>query len=221
MAGLATASWFLDEIREQLAERLEQATGQPVCSLSIFPYGDSLRHPYRQFREIRRDTLRRRSWQRSIGGRRAAEEISRHSRSDNRLLVGHSGGGVAALHAAQLLVRAEERCRQYWIVQIGSPRCPVPSYLRDKTLYLYSVDKTGKAKDPICKLGSWGGWERTRYGVWRWNSSLYAPATILPLQMVGGHPDYFRSHLLNAAGQSNLELVLVAITDWLTRSMSS
>lgn len=221
MAGLATASRFLDEFCEQLADRLKQVTGQPVRSRSIFPYGDASRNPYRQFREIRRDTLRRRSWHRSIGGRRAAEEIGRHSRSDCRLLIGHSGGGIAALHAAQLLLQSDEHCRQYRIVQIGSPRCMVPSHFRDQTLYLYAADETGKAKDPICKLGSWGGWERTRYGIWRWNSALYAPAAILPLQLAGGHPDYFRSHLVNASGQTNLESVLRAIADWFIRSMAS
>jgi hypothetical protein len=129
-------------------------------------------------------------------------------------LVGHSGGGVAAVHAAEALLAAgaAEGCR---LVQIGSPRCAVPEPLQARTAYVYAA-RAGSRRpaDPICRLGSWGGWERAARFALRWNRRRYAPATIASLPLVGGHADYFRDHgMFRQAdgGATNLQLTVDAM----------
>lgn len=125
--------------------------------------------------------------------------------------MGHSGGGVAGIHAAELL-RLEgipvER-----VIQIGSPRCRIPLEWQKATSYVFAVNARGKIADPITRLGSWGGWELSGRGVPLWNPVKYAPAHRVALPLIGGHPDYFRSRepFLDEQGVSNLEHVLRVI----------
>ncbi|MEB3102118.1 hypothetical protein [Ferviditalea candida] len=213
IAGVATSPDFMEVLREALVRHLHQSGGARISSKLLFPYGDWGRSVLHQLRDARHDMklpiMERR---RSIGGQFIMKEAEPLLDDGWRFVfIGHSAGGNAAVHAAQLLKQREPRveCR---IVQIGSPKCPIPAELQASVSFLFAEGKRGRSKDPICRLGSWGGWERGRYGLPVWNRHLYAPSRIIPLQTIGGHADYFRNHppFMDALGRSNLEAVIGA-----------
>ncbi|TVY01918.1 hypothetical protein [Paenibacillus cremeus] len=220
LAGVATAPNFMEEFREVLGERLTEAQWEVRHTELLFPYGDWSRSLVQQLREIGRDVYPLISWRKSlltaIGGRNALAAIQATYPMDAEggtlLLIGHSGGGNAAVHAGHALVHeglvTPERLR---IVQIGSPKCRVPEALRASTLYLAAHG------DPVTLLGGWGGWERRSNGLLRWNPRKYAPGVIARIPIVGKHPDYFRrwSPYLDAQGVPNLERTMEKLWGWL------
>ncbi|WP_052487136.1 hypothetical protein [Gordoniibacillus kamchatkensis] len=235
IAGIATSPDFMEELRDELVRRFRAETGsERIRSALLHPYGAWDRSIWAQLRDIRRDmrlAVGKRSGSR--GGAHVLERLAADGALRGTLwLVGHSGGGVAAVHAAEALLALPDApdCR---IVQVGSPRCAVPEPLRGRTAYLYAVGRDGRAKDPICRLGSWGGWERAgaelragksagrrvpqwppKLGVPRWNRDKQAPHRRVPLPIVGGHADYFRSGgMFRQAldGRSNMELTVEAM----------
>jgi hypothetical protein len=233
MAGVATAPHFMEPLREALAQTLT-GNGRHVHSRTIFPYGDWGTRLLRQLREIRYDlSLRPAKYARSIGGNRILQELrespgtadvdaaDQSCKAAPILLVGHSGGGLAAVHAADTLLHggfaADVR-----IVMIGSPKCRIPEALQDRVLYLYAASRRryDRPGDPICRLGSWGGWHTGGPGLPRWRRNRHAPAHIAGLPLLGGHADYFRSRspFMNADGESNLDVTMRSIWTWPNRS---
>ncbi|XID95535.1 hypothetical protein ACF3MZ_13880 [Paenibacillaceae bacterium WGS1546] len=234
LAGLATAPGFMDNVRIAMEARLRKeplrsrlGAGGTMRSELLYPYGDRSRSPLIQMWEIRADMrLRADRTERSIGGRRALEAIlgsrpDSGSRVAATLLVGHSGGGVAAVHAAdQLLSRGlSASCA---VVKIGSPRCRIPQRLRSRVLAIRAQARadgrsSGRSPDIVPRLGSYGGWARGRRI--SWSRDLHAPGARLEVPILGKHADYFRDRapFLNAEGKSNLDLILDAIADWLYR----
>ncbi|MEW9698697.1 hypothetical protein [Paenibacillus sp. SI8] len=214
-AGYATAPNFLHVFESELARRFEGAGWSPEVVVQ-FPYGDWTRKGRLQLHEIGSDiwfaTRPRRS---RYGGKRLFNVISQERLPEDRLLlIGHSGGAVASVQAAEQLQQAGSQI--IGVVQIGSPRCTVPVSLQEKVLYLRGVNPLGRSIDPVPLIGSWGGWERSRFGGLRWNSLKFAPVYRETLSIVGGHADYFRDHdpyVLN--GTSNLQLTMSAIWSWL------
>jgi hypothetical protein len=152
---------------------------------------------------------------RSIGGCLLIEQLGDLSGIDFVLLLGHSGGGVASIHAAYMLGLTRPELHVH-TVQIGCPRSPIPPQLRDQVHYLFAVD-SGKTtvKDPVCRLGSWGGWDAGLAGLPRWNRLKQAPPVRTPVPIVGNHPDYFRDHppFLGKTGQSNLDILTGLVMD--------
>lgn len=148
------------------------------------------------------------------------------------VLIGHSGGGVAALHAACLLRRREDGKPPY-VIMIGSPKCRIPGELRDSVLYLFAGGRKHQGAlplrgseaawrhrpaDPIARLGTFGGWERTaRYGLPVWRSDKHAPSERRPVPIVGGHADYFRGRppFVSEEGATNLARIVEATRGWL------
>lgn len=242
MAGLATAPHFMERFRLALQDNLAKAEhvrqlGRPVHSELLFPYGDWRRRVFPQLWEIRADMrlgLGRIS--NSIGGNRVMAAIrSRRSCADNhrivRILVGHSGGGIAAVHAAELLMEQEGN-PTCLVVMIGSPRCRIPERLRSSVLSISAAGRRkgefriGKSPDIVSRLGSYGGWRlgsgtgaesETRNRLPYWQRNKHAPASLLTVPIIGGHADYFREHkpYVNAMGESNLDVTLAAIQSWL------
>jgi len=135
------------------------------------------------------------------------------------VLIGHSGGGVAAYHAARRLL-AEGAVRDCRIVQIGSPKVRIHPALRDRTAYFYAADERGRVRDPITRLGTWGGIRRGAAGIPVWDSRRWAPGHIAGVAIDGGHKDYFVHGPSGAPDRpTNLERTAAAVMDWLVRSL--
>lgn len=222
LAGIGTAPAFMKGLQQELYHKLAGA-GYRAEGRLMFPYGDWGRRVVPQIREVWHDVrLPLHRLDRSIGGRLATDRIALDLDEAHApapiLLVGHSGGGTAALHAAGLLRATHPGCPVRAIVQIGSPRSPIPPELSEDTAYCYSARENGRRKDPVCRVGSWrsaavgteaeAGRRPIRLPGKRTGCP---PGTLLPLPLQGGHPDYFRTHLKDAAGRTNFNITLEAV----------
>ncbi|MCD1257571.1 hypothetical protein B5M42_001805 [Paenibacillus athensensis] len=221
-AGIATSPQFLDRLAERLGAEL-LPDGVALAPEVAYPYGDWARGKAAQVRELARDW-----WLPPV--RTAAAAFAAATRgadwlavrtaercpagSPRPLLIGHSGGGVACVRAAELLRRQGITPRG--VVQIGSPRCAVPRWLTARTLFIRAVGIHSGRIDPITRLGGWGGWIRGRSGVPRWSAAARAPGCVTVVPIVGGHADYFRDHAPYIQGtKSNLDITLDAVKLWL------
>lgn len=215
LAGLKTSPDFMEQFRIHMAKRLE-LEGWMVYSELLFPYGNWHRPLLPQLQEIRKDMmLSRKKHPHSIGGRYAASAINASYTDGAILIIGHSAGGMAGIHAASILMETGFTAPS--IVQIGSPKCRIPQALQASTLFIRAIDDRGRSKDAITRIGSWTGWERGRGGMPLRASRLYAPGTCRDIVMIGGHPDYFRASpaYVNIEGVSNLEMTTDVIWRWL------
>ncbi|WP_020620232.1 hypothetical protein [Paenibacillus daejeonensis] len=214
LAGVATAPRFFETCSKHVEQLCSTCGWQPSVH-TIYPYGDHTRSLLAQVREVSGDVTRRFQAFR-IGGRLAAEEIRKTYQGGLLILIGHSGGGAAAYQAARILAE-EGKLTDCRIVQIGSPRVPILPEFRERVCYIHAVDELGRLKDPITKLGSWGGWTRSGFSLPRWNGSKYAPAHIRPIKVVGGHADYFRheSPFVDEAHVSNMDKTIEKAWTWL------
>jgi hypothetical protein len=230
LSGLATAPNFMDHFRLALHRMLEEKVAN-VHSELLFPYGDWSRRTIPQLREISHDMrLGVSRYERSIGGKRAIEamESKRTLNAGRRqtIWIGHSGGGIAAVHAAGMLAEREGEA-QCPVVLIGSPKCRIQQELRSSVLYVYAVGDSlpskrssgasGKIADRISRLGTFGGWVANERGLPSWRMDKYAPLSTCGVPIIGGHPDYFREHppFINSHGISNHWLTLHAVWSWL------
>ena len=233
-AGVATSPLFMERLRQVIKRELEDA-GAIVRSSLAFPYGDKERSLVGQLREVVRDLrLRDSRLDGALGGNRLLGTIDERRGSaagtvpDRTIIVGHSAGGVAAVHAARLLY-ARDGGKPPLVVMIGSPRCRIPGELREHVLYVYAArsDSQGarwmtvKLTDPITRLGSFGGWNT---GTWRlpsWQMDKHAPVHASGLRIVGGHADYFREQapFVNAIGLSNMALTAAVVLKWLKQRL--
>lgn len=189
LAGVGSPPGIFADCIVELKRRFGEAGREPVIR-ELFPYGDHREKLFRQIMEVQRDVTGFRIRGRS-GGDIAAELIRRHSQGRPVLLIGHSGGGIAAYHAALRLAGAGvvPDCR---IIQVGSPRVPIREEFRSRVSYYQGVDEAGKSLDPITRLGRWGGWRRNGRGLWYWDKRKHAPGRIGTITVLGGHPHYFR-----------------------------
>lgn len=229
-AGVKTSPLFMERLRQSLHRALS-GIGASVRSSLLYPYGDRERSLFGQLREVGRDLRLRGGWlDGSLGGNRLLAAIEDRRRALGReahartVIVGHSAGGVAAVHAARLL-HAREGGKPPLVVMIGSPRCRIPEPLRDSVLYVYAAKAPSadtrwmsvRLSDPITRLGSFGGWQAGRWRLPRWRMDMHAPAHASGLRIIGGHADYFRDQppFVNALGLSNLTLTVDVVTRWL------
>lgn len=234
-AGVATSPSFMERLRQVIERGLEE-TGAFVRSSLAFPYGDKERSLVGQLREVGRDLrLRSRRLDGSIGGNRLLGIIDERRRTlfeasvpARTIIVGHSAGGVAAVHAARLLY-ARDGGQSPLVVMIGSPRCRIPGELLEHVLYVYAArsDSQGarwmtvKLTDPITRLGSFGGWHTGKWRLPRWQMDKHAPIHASGLRIVGGHADYFREQhpFVNAMGLSNMALTAEVVLKWLKQRL--
>ncbi|REE86504.1 hypothetical protein A8990_110113 [Paenibacillus taihuensis] len=244
LAGLATAPLFMEGFRVALHGQLAREGYDVTASELLFPYGTWSRNVLPQIWEIGRDMQRgpRRS-ARSIGGRRTLAAIGESrlrrghdaaSGGGRTIFIGHSGGGVAAVHAAMHLLEHDDSGLSPIVVMIGSPRCRIPEQLRPSVLYVYATNagapaSGGKITDAICKLGTFGGWGggigRSGESVMKagrsflpgWNHNKYGPDGACGVPIIGWHPDYFREQApyVNGMGLTNKWLTLHAVWEWL------
>ncbi|BBI34903.1 hypothetical protein KCTCHS21_43020 [Cohnella abietis] len=142
------------------------------------------------------------------------------SKKQTLLFIGHSGGGIAGLHAAQLL---QDSGSERYIVMIGSPKCRIPVQLDTSVLTINAADirrgGRGKSPDRVSRLGTHGGWRAGKLGLPTWHRQKYAPIDNRNVPIIGGHADYFRDSepYVDVTGRSNLDLTLETIQTWLTR----
>lgn len=249
LAGVRSAPRYLEGLGEALEAALG-ARGYAARARLAYPYDDWSRRLLPQLREVRHDImLPYRRYGRSIGGRRALAAVEAEPaeadrmpgsswpspfESDRIVLVGHSAGGVAAVHVAGLLL-ARGGGRPVPVVMIGSPKCRIPEPLRDSVYYVQSVpaEETaaaasragwwrtrGGTSDPVCRIGSFGGWSRGRLPL-PWRGDRHAPAARATVPVVGGHADYFRARppYVHASGRTNLEETLSVVLPWLTAKL--
>lgn len=227
-AGVATTPTFMERLREAVHRALTDR-GASVRSGLVFPYGDRERSLWTQLREVGRDMrLRYGRIATSIGGNRLMESLDRigGARSSARtLLIGHSAGGVAAVHAAEMLLsRPDFTGPAPLVVMIGSPRCRIPERLRDCVLYVYAEKpdvrgSVSRLADPITRLGTFGGWQAGKFYVPRWRVDKHGPQHHCGVRIIGKHPDYFREEppYVNDLGLSNLSLTIDIVLRWLER----
>lgn len=216
IAGVATALSSFFECRKKL-ERLFAQDGKQTTIHVLFPYGDYTRNVWRQIWEVRSDFN---SWLLPwrIGGRAAAEAVRASRQAEQVLMIGHSGGGVAAYQAARLLLRnGDIEGGNLRIAQIGSPKIPIEPHLRDRVAYFHAVDGDGRLSDPVSRIGSWGGWSAGKRSLPRWNRRKYAPGLVKGITVIGGHENYFRHTAPYVDGQSvcNLDKTVEGIYSWL------
>jgi hypothetical protein len=228
MAGMATSPNFMERVRVALQGRLEQS-GKVVHSELLFPYGDNRRRLIPQAWEIRHDMrLRFRRIAYSIGGNRVLTSIQSQltvNGEDKFLFVGHSGGGVAAVHTAKLLLERQHVLQPFPVVMVGSPRCRIPDEMQNYVLSLHAAGKSQKginagiSPDVVTRLGTFGGWTAGLRRFPSWQVDKHAPANIRSVPIIGGHADYFRDcePYVNPMGTSNLDITLEAIDRWLSR----
>lgn len=218
LAGVGTAPGFMQEFHEQLSQRLTAGTGAAVTGGLLYPYGDWSRSVRRQIWEVWRDIrLPGEAWGRAWSSAAVDRQLEPAARGSGPVvLVGHSGGGTAAIHAASMLLAAAPE-RLVAVVQIGAPRSPVPPALQEATAYCYACGPDGRGRDPVCRLGSWRvAWPGGRLmggaaAAWQ------KPGQLIGLPIAGRHPDYFRGHLRSAGGMSNLELTLGTVEGHIRR----
>ncbi len=218
LAGVATRPGFFADCEGQLTELCSMQGWKGSNIHVLYPYGDYRRSLVRQILDVRRDLFRSRK--RYIGGAAAADEVRTAASGRQVVLIGHSGGGVAAYHAGRMLLEegVVPDCR---IVQIGAPRVRIADEHKDKVCYFYAVNGEGKKIDQVTRLGSWGGFRRSAAGVPVWDANRYAPGHIDAIPVVGGHADYFRGCApFVHEDVTNLQRTISSVWQWLSGSQS-
>lgn len=213
LAGVKTTTCAFNACKLRLEEQLHSEGIDPLIHV-LFPYGDASRSVVRQVLEVKTD-LSNRMHAGRIGGRLVWEQIKDNVKGQRALFIGHSGGGAAAYQAARLL-EEEGALQDYRVVQVGSPRTPIHPDMRDKVSYFHSVDSFGNLNDPISRIGSWGGWIRSKGYVPRWNRFKYAPGYVEGIPTVGGHAHYFRTEpYVDTNAVCNLDKTISRVREWL------
>ncbi|BBH20655.1 hypothetical protein Back11_20000 [Paenibacillus baekrokdamisoli] len=215
LAGVGSTPAIFNDCKRELQQRFHEIDRDPVI-YSLFPYGDHTQALWRQLLVVRKD-LSRLSKAVMSGAKVVAEQVRQLSTGRPALFIGHSAGGIAAYQAAVMLSMHGD-IPDFRVVQVGSPKLPIPSEFSHQVSYFHSVDEHGKSNDPITRIGSWGGWNRNRLGLLYWDRSKYAPGFVKTITVIGGHANYFRDRdpFIHPVRGSNLKLTLNTIWDQMT-----
>ncbi|WNQ12143.1 hypothetical protein MJA45_03585 [Paenibacillus aurantius] len=177
----------------------------------LYPYGSMdgvhskrfYRHLAKQALKVSRDMYVR--YERNIGGRLAYEKIKAdydQYGSGDIILIGHSGGGIAAYNTAQLL--SDDGYRVARVILVGAPEQWIHKDWHNR---VHALRKAGRIGDWVTWLG------KPCFG---------APKVSDEVNIVGGHTDYFRWDKVDDNGVSNLQKVMDRIWQWLRpRDLSS
>lgn len=220
LAGVQTRDSAFTTLTNRLLQSLK-AKGIKADIEILYPYGDYSRKLWKQVLDLCIDINFINKYS-GIGGKRVMQQLEGALQKGKTkfLLIGHSGGGVAAYRIARFLYyHFNIELDQLRVVQIGSPKIRVASRFQSQIAYIQAIDEQGKLKDPITKIGYWGGFqigenENSKRG---WNSQKYAPAVVQSIPLIGGHADYFRSRapFIDKQEQSNLDYTFIAFEEWL------
>ncbi|MEO3946146.1 thioesterase domain-containing protein [Gorillibacterium sp. CAU 1737] len=189
---------------KDIAARYASVGIAPVHVRDIYPYGWMDDVPLKQFyRFLARQALRVSHdmyvrYTRNRGGHRAFREIRKDYEEAGGgpiVLIGHSGGGVAAYKTAKLLTDRGYTVEA--VIHIGTPTHSIADDWQDR---VWTLRKAGRIGDGI----TW--WGRPCIG---------APRQSAVVAIRGGHTDYFRTDRTDAEGRSNLTLVMDKVWGWL------
>jgi len=220
LAGVKTSPSAFHTLQQRLQQKLHEKGITPDIEM-LFPYGEMERNLLLQLIEVRAD-LSAYAYNAGIGGRKVWKRIEPHAQANKLLMIGHSGGGVAAYQIARKIY--EDRLPiNTKVIQIGSPKTRIIPQLKQNVSYIHSIDENGNFKDPVTKLGSWGGWtiRQELLPMPQWEPKKYAPGKILGVNTIGGHADYFRhtSSFTDELSSCNLDKTLERIdgclNEWL------
>ncbi len=201
VAGIATSPNFFANLVTEIRDYYHSRSIRVVVHI-VYPYGNWSTKLAVQVKNILWDLkYSYKNANRSYGSQQTRKYILQNYEHGKIIIIGHSGGSIAGYHASHLLSELDgidvER-----IVQIGSPKVRISSEYQDKTMYI----KATAGADVITRLGSWGGVSKSPYQLPSWNRYKYAPNHRFDLNIIGGHPDYFRNHepFTDEFGVSNL-----------------
>lgn len=216
LAGVKTFPTAFNALEDALVQYMYNKNITPDIEC-LFPYGDAERSLMRQLYEVRAD-LSRRAKLAGYGGRKVWDKINEHIQLPQLLLIGHSGGGVAAYQIAKKLFEDQINITTR-VVQIGSPKTRIIPQLKQSVGYIHSVDAAGQMKDPVSKLGSWGGWNTLNdsFPIPIWDAHKFAPGYIEGVPTLGGHADYFRKgeQFRDELHVCNLDKTMTSVTGYL------
>ncbi len=207
LSGIGTwkAGNFFSGAMKDLTERYRVAGVRKVHTADFYPYGfmdDVLANGYsrfiaRQALAVSRDMYAR--YLRNRGGKRAFDFIVEDYEAagcGEIVLIGHSGGGVAAYAAGKMLHDKGYSIDK--VIMVGSPEVWIAEDWQNRVC---RVHKAGRLGDPI---------------TWFGKPSPGAPRIRSAVNIVGGHPDYFRWNSFDQDGVSNLAKTMDAIWTCLT-----
>src|SRR5690606_30285923 len=103
LAGIKTSPSAFHVLQQRLQQRIEDK-GYTADIEMLFPYGEMERNVVLQVMEVRAD-LSRYVYRGGIGSRKVWNRVERHGKEQKLLLIGHSGGGVAAYQIARRLYK--------------------------------------------------------------------------------------------------------------------
>jgi hypothetical protein len=150
----------------------------------------------RQALAVSLDMLAR--YNRNRGGKRAfspiMEDYENHG-GGGIVLIGHSGGGVAAYGAGKML-----HDRGFPVEKIILVGCPGLRIADDWQERVRSIRKAGRLGDPVT-------WLRIPFPG--------APRNQAAVNIVGWHREYFRRDLADEGGVSNLAKTMNIIWEWI------
>ena len=222
LAGVQTKDSAFITLTRRINQLLEQK-GKEASITLLYPYGDYNRKLWKQVLDICID-FNFISKGAGIGGRRVKSTLTQAlpqcgESSCKYLLIGHSGGGVAAYRLARYLHYKQHISLEHIrVVPIGSPKIRVASQFQSLIAYIQAVDEQGKLKDPITRIGHWGGLHlKRKENTKRWHANKYAPLAVHGIPLIGGHADYFRINapFIDLELKSNLDYTFKVIESWL------
>lgn len=119
LAGVKTSPSAFHTLQQRLQHKLQEKGITPDIEM-LFPYGEMERNLLLQLMEVRAD-LSTYAYNAGIGGRKVWKRIEPYTDSRKLLLIGHSGGGVAAYQIARKIY--EDRLPiETKVIQVGSPK---------------------------------------------------------------------------------------------------
>ena len=217
LAGVQTKPSAFQALSEQLKERLALRGFMPEIEI-LFPYGDAERKLWKQVLEVGID-LRYKGFYKGIGGKKVWHLVEPHIHSSKLLFIGHSGGGIAAYQIAKHIYHLyQSHFESLGVIQIGSPKIKIANPLKNHVAYIHAIDEQGQLKDPISKLGNWGGWNaKAKPMRIFWDKHKHAPKHVHGIETIGGHADYFRiaPTFRDAQQRCNLDKTMQSIEKWL------
>ncbi|MBC8080924.1 MAG: hypothetical protein H7X86_11305 [Gorillibacterium sp.] len=206
LSGIGTSQRgnYFGSAMEDIVSRYRAAGIGPIHVQDLYPYGivdgvakrDFFRFLAYQAMQVSRDMYVR--YRRNEGGLRAFKRLREDydaTGSGPIILIGHSGGGVAAYKTAKLLMD-----RNYPVESVILVGTPVQGIAGDWQNKVRCLGKAGRFGDPV----TW--WGRPCIG---------APRNRATVDIVGGHPDYFCKDAIDINGVSNLSKVMDVIWGWL------
>jgi len=202
--GMLQVGDYFAGAKKDIVNRYKAVGIDPVHVGDFYPYGimdgipkrESFRFLARQALKVSRDMYRR--YRRNPGGLYAFRKI----RADYDMygtgpiiLIGHSGGGVAAYKTAKLLAD-----RGYPVERVFLVGAPVQGIASDWQSKVFCLEKAGRLGDPVTWLGK---------------PCIGSPRQRATVDIVGGHTHYFSMDAVDREGVSNLNKVMDKIWGWL------